>query len=167
MKQILLFIFMVGIFASCSTHKADLPTFSLLQQEPTGYSRQWHMAQLITPDGDTLAAEIRGRGHSTFAQPKHPYALRLNSRRPLLTLPANRRYVMLANFFDHSLLRNALALETAKQTSLADCTPLYSLVSLNVNGINQGIFNNLDFCHQASPKTLYAPLEGSRCLVGR
>ena len=117
-----------------------MPTFSLLQQRPTEYSRQWHKAQLVTPDGDTLAAEIRGRGHSTFAQPKHPYALRLSSRQSLLTLPANRRYVMLANFFDHSLLRNALALEAAKQTSLADCTPLYGLFSLNVDGVNQGVY---------------------------
>ena len=83
---------------------------------------------------------VQGRGHSTFTKPKKPYKLKLNAERGLLGLPAQKRYVLLANFFDHSLMRNALAQAACRLTSLAPTTPQGRFVRLTVNGEEQGVY---------------------------
>ena len=53
-------------------------------------------------------AKLEGRGHSTSDKPKKPYNIKLDKQESFFGLPARDRWVMLANFFDHSLMRNAL-----------------------------------------------------------
>ena len=128
---------------SCrSTRYADYAAVApaaLILPDGYEYGRQWQPV-LWAVGGDTLAVEVKGRGHSTFAQPKHPYVLRFPAKWALPGMPPHRRWVLLANFFDHSLLRNALAAEVARQTSLADVAPRGRFVSLTANGQWQGIY---------------------------
>lgn len=67
--------------------------------------------------------ELEGRGHSTSDKPKKPYNIKLDKPRSFFGMPSRNRWVLLANFFDHSLMRNALGQEVARQTSLAGTTP--------------------------------------------
>ena len=94
-------------------------------------------AEVVDADGfrrtATMDVNVKGRGNSTFAQPKRPYNIKLEEPISILGLPARKRYVLLANFFDHSLMRNALAFEVARQTSLASTTPQGRFVELVVN----------------------------------
>lgn len=83
---------------------------------------------------------VQGRGHSTFDKPKKPYNLKLDRERSILGLPARKKFVLLAGFFDHALIRTALAQEVARQTSLAATTPQGRFVSLRVEGEEQGIY---------------------------
>lgn len=83
---------------------------------------------------------VKGRGHSTFNKPKKPYNLKLDRERSILELPARKKYSLLADFFDHALIRNALALEIARQTSLANTTPQGRFVSLRVDEQEQGVY---------------------------
>lgn len=98
---------------------------------------------IVMPDGSVSyqsnAAAIRARGHSTFSKPKKPFALKLENDAPLLGMTANNRWILLANFMDHSLLRNSLALAVAKRTSL-EWTADSRLVDVVVNGKLQGCY---------------------------
>ncbi len=101
-------------------------------------------AEVVDADGFRRTAmmdvNVKGRGNSTFAQPKRPYNIKLEEPISILGLPARKRYVLLANFFDHSLMRNALAFEVARNTSLASTTPKGCHVELVVNGESQGVY---------------------------
>ena len=126
------------LFTACqSTQRVEEATL-LLPKDYT-YNRQWQAARWVMVN-DTFTVEVKGRGHSTFRQPKHPYDLRFASKQSLSGLPVHRHFTLLANFFDHSLLRNALAMEVARQTSLASVTPQWRFLSLHVNGEWQGVY---------------------------
>lgn len=126
------------LLPSCGS-KAELANAALFLPDTTVYNREWQTARLALAT-DTEEVWVKGRGHSTFAQPKHPYALKLHQPLPLCGLPARRHWVLLANFFDHSLLRNALAMEVARQTSLKEVTPQGRFITLKTNGEWQGIY---------------------------
>ncbi len=88
--------------------------------------------------------EIRGRGNSTWLAPKKPYRIRLNSRFNLLGMPSNaRNWVLLANYFDNTLLRNALAFEVSKFLGF-DYTCAYRFVDVFLNGNYIGSYTLTD-----------------------
>lgn len=78
-------------------------------------------------------AKLEGRGHSTSDKPKKPYNIKLEKPESFFGLPARDRWVLLAGFFDHSLMRNALGQEIARQTSLAPTTPQGCFVRVALN----------------------------------
>lgn len=98
---------------------------------------------IVMPDGSisyqSQTAAIRARGNSTFNKPKKPFAIKLENDVSLLGMTANNRWILLANFMDHSLLRNSLALAISKQTSL-EWTTDSRLVDVVVNGELQGCY---------------------------
>lgn len=61
--------------------------------------------------------EIRGRGNSTWTvgmlRGKKPYRLRLETAAELLDLPAERNWILLANYLDPTLMGNVIAFATA------------------------------------------------------
>lgn len=85
-------------------------------------------------------AKLEGRGHSTSDKPKKPYNIKLDKPESFFGLPARDRWVLLANFFDHSLMRNALGQEIARQTSLAPTSPQGRFVRVVVGEENQGLY---------------------------
>lgn len=138
------------LLSSCS--RETVADVCLIRPDSFTYDRHWQPSTL-TFGTDTLAAHIRGRGHSTFHQPKHPYALKFSQAQPLLGLPSHRRFVLLANFFDHSLLRNALALEVARCTSLAAITPHWRFVHIITDGQPQGLYLLTERVNDIVPQT--------------
>ena len=99
--------------------------------------------QIVMPDGSTSyqskTVSIKARGHSTFNKPKKPYVFKLEDKIPLLGMADGKEWILLANFMDHSLLRNSLAFAISKQTSL-EWTPDSRLVDVVVNGKLQGCY---------------------------
>lgn len=78
--------------------------------------------------------QIRGRGNSTWAKyPKKPYALKFSQKIPLLGMPKSRKWVLLANYRERTLMRNALALKVASETDL-EWTPKGTFVELFMDG---------------------------------
>ena len=63
--------------------------------------------------------QIRGRGNSTWGMPKKPYRLKLTDKQSLLGMPSSRDWVLLANYSDKTLLRNALALDLGAKLGMA------------------------------------------------
>ena len=97
--------------------------------------------EILAPDGMSLLhgkTWIRGRGNVTWKRyPKKPYSLKFNEKVSLFGLPASKRWVLLANWVDRTLLRNDVAFEVARRTSLA-WTPQGRAVELILNGKFRG-----------------------------
>jgi hypothetical protein len=79
------------------------------------------------------SVEIRGRGNSTWLMPKKPFRLRLPAAAPILDMPADRDWVLLANYADKSLVRTDLAFELSRRLGLA-WTPRMRHVEVFLNG---------------------------------
>lgn len=140
MKTHLLWFIALLALTACRGGAYDkLPSVTLIQDDSVRYDKSWHKARFVV-DTDTLPAYVRGRGHSTFAQSKHPYAIKFDTPQSMGNASAHKHWVLLANFFDHSLMRNALAMQVAAQTSLACCTPHGTFVTLSTNGKWQGVY---------------------------
>ncbi len=84
-----------------------------------------------------MATEIRGRGNTTWYWPKKPYALKLESKTSLLGMPKHKRWVLLANFMDRTMLRNRIAYKIAQSTLLPGLRAT-EIVELIFNGRHQG-----------------------------
>lgn len=77
--------------------------------------------------------EIRGRGHSTwFMHPKKPYQLKFENKTEVFGMPADKKWILLAEYSDKTLIRNKFAFEMGYISNL-DWTPqsVYSEVFLN------------------------------------
>lgn len=151
-RSIFFFALIACLLASCrgdEVRYAQLPLVELgVPGGAAGVTREAWTAdcalRLTAPDGRVLYASpdvsVKLRGHSTADKPKRPYTLKLSAKTSLLGLSPHKRYVLLAGFFDHSLLRNALAFEVSRQTSLAPTTPEGRFVHLEADGEYQGIY---------------------------
>mgnify|MGYP000848843791 CR=1 FL=1 len=61
---------------------------------------------------------IRGRGNSTWSMPKKPYRIDFPSKTSMFGLPAAKKWVLLANYQDPTLLMNDIAFELGKRFGL-------------------------------------------------
>jgi hypothetical protein len=74
----------------------------------------------------SLNGKMRGRGHSTWGQPKNPYKVVFSNDAKLAALPdvvgmkKSRYWVLLADYFDRSLLRNKLAFSLGSSSVFSD-----------------------------------------------
>lgn len=75
----------------------------------------------IDADGTNvdLACGIRLRGNSTQKFPKKPFAIKLEEKAEVLGMPKHKRWVLLANWMDRTMLRNAVAFEVAHRVDSA------------------------------------------------
>lgn len=81
--------------------------------------------------------QIKLRGNSTAFLPKHPYKIKLISKASVLGMPADKEWVLLANYNDKTLLRNYLAFEASKAFEM-DYTPRSQFVDVFLNGTHLG-----------------------------
>lgn len=95
-------------------------------------------------DLDLTEVQIAGRGNSTWNYAKKPYKLKFGSKTEILGMPKHKRWVLLANYIDKTMLRNDVAFYLGKQTSLA-WTPRGYHVELILNGVHKG---NYYLCEQ-------------------
>jgi hypothetical protein len=87
----------------------------------------------------TGTTEIKGRGNTTWDYPKKPYKLKLTAKKPLLGMPSNKHWVLLADYADPSKIRNSIAMFFSGKTALA-WTPRHRYVRLNLNGAYAGLY---------------------------
>lgn len=92
------------------------------------------------PSFKKAAAEIRGRGHSTWEWPKKPYKLKLKEKDSLLGMTASKNWALIANYADESLIRNNAAFAMARALGSFAFTPECVPVDLVVNGVYQGVY---------------------------
>lgn len=92
---------------------------------------EWNFAPIKT--------SIRGRGNSTWGQPKKPYALKLDEKQSLLGMKKHKRWVLIANYLDNSFMRNSMAFYLSEQFGM-DWTVHGHFVNLILNDKFQGLY---------------------------
>ena len=97
---------------------------------------------IVNPD-NTIdyqgSTSMRGRGNSTWWYGKKPYALKLDKKDKILGMKKHKRWCLLANCIDRTLMRNAVAFEISRKTSL-EYSPDGRFVELILNGEHKGCY---------------------------
>ena len=88
---------------------------------------------------EPIMTSIRGRGNSTWVQPKKPYALKLDKKKSILGMPEHKRWVLIANYLDNSFIRNEMAFYLSEIFEL-DYTVHGKYVDLILNGEYKGLY---------------------------
>ncbi|MDE6793423.1 MAG: CotH kinase family protein [Muribaculaceae bacterium] len=83
--------------------------------------------------------QMKGRGNSTWQQPKKPYAIKLDKKAELLGLPKHKRWVLLANYIDKTNLRTEASMFLGRQSRL-DYSPRTKFVEVVLNGEFLGLY---------------------------
>jgi hypothetical protein len=90
-------------------------------------------SSIATEEITNLVTEIKGRGNSTWGMAKKPYRLKLNKKANMLGLPAKaKNWVLLANYADKTLMRNAVAFKISEMVGL-EFTPSVKFIDLYMN----------------------------------
>ena len=66
-----------------------------------------------TVDLATANCGVRLRGNTSQAYPKKPLAVKFKDKQAVLGMPKHKRWVLLANWLDHSMIRNSVAFDLA------------------------------------------------------
>ena len=83
--------------------------------------------------------EIRGRGNSTWGFPKRPFQIRFPDKVEVLGLPKDKKWILLANYTDKSMLRNELGFSFGELSQL-EWTPENRFVDLYFNDDFHGTY---------------------------
>ena len=93
----------------------------------------------------TSETGVRGRGNASWDQfPKKPYRLKFKSKQSPLGAPASaKKWTLISNYSDKSLMRNILAFEASRRIGQA-YTPYCHPVDVIVNGEYRGCYQLCD-----------------------
>lgn len=91
-----------------------------------------------TLDVKTANCGVRLRGNTSQAYPKKPFAVKFVEKQKVLGMPKHKRWVLLANWLDHSMIRNAVALDLAHaiESAWKNSSSIEAGIPWNVHGQN-------------------------------
>ena len=92
------------------------------------------------PGLESVSCSIRGRGNTTWTWPKKPYLVKLEERASVLGFPKHKRWVLLANFMDRTLMRNMVSMKVSSMMTNLAWTPHCQPVELVLNGKHVGSY---------------------------
>ena len=120
--------------------------------------------RLYTAEGkleaEAMVDSLQGRGNSTWQwREKKPYSLDLSSEEDLLGMGAASRWILLANSFDLSNIKNKMAYELAGNAGMP-YTPDCQWVDLYLNGEYAGLYL-LSERNEIHPNRVDIPAESS------
>ena len=135
----ILLIFMAA-FIPAQNQITNLPSIFITttNKQPVVDKVNWIPGKIIIKSIDStedlnMTTDIRGRGNSTWNMAKKPYRIKLGSKTNLLNLPAKEKnWVLLANYADKTLIRNAVAFKISNIIGLK-FSPSARFVDLTLN----------------------------------
>lgn len=114
----------------------NLRAMYLVSDDPVNYGRLWvdssksneatGLISFVGTDGEVdysnTLTELKGRGNSTFEDyNKKPYQIKIGKKADLINdnkNEANKKWVLLANMFDYSFIRNSLTFQLAMDLNM-------------------------------------------------
>ncbi|WP_179336207.1 CotH kinase family protein [Winogradskyella costae] len=96
-----------------------------------------------------LGLEIRGRGNSTWQFPKKPYQIKFDDKEKILGMAKDKKWVLLANYSDKTMLRNEVAFNLSRFSDL-DWTPDARSVELFINNEYVGVYQIVQKVEESS-----------------
>ena len=98
---------------------------------------------MLAGDGSINAAEtltsFKTHGNSTFFASKKPYQFKMEHKADLAGMQKNKTWILMANWFDISLIRNQITYDLCREVGLAS-TPDCRQVELYINGDYYGTY---------------------------
>ena len=109
---------------------------------------------IISENGTNLLSgeetKVRGRGNASWNFPKKPYRLKFDKKQSPLGAPASaKKWTLLSNYGDKTLMRNMLAFEVSRNVG-QPYTPFCHPVDVIVNGEYRGCYQLCDQVEAAS-----------------
>ena len=89
------------------------------------------------------SVKIKGRGNTTWYQPKKPYKLKFDKKVSLFGEAKDKEWVLLANYWDPSLVRNDVAMFMGKKSLLA-YTSSSHYAEIILNGVYIGTYEVME-----------------------
>lgn len=83
---------------------------------------------------------IKGRGNTSWGQPKKPYSIKLSSKASLLGIPKTKKYAIIPSYSDNSLIRNYVAYKASLGLEGIGYVPKCEFVEVYLNGVYNGIY---------------------------
>ncbi len=128
-----------GMLLSCGGGRPELPELQLSANGEIVWEG-WTAATLVA-GGDTLDGRIHYRGGLSAGYPKHSLALKLDERYPLCGLPADKDWILNANYIDKTFMRHKLCYDLFRlMDEEVNRAPLCAYATLTVDGHGQGLY---------------------------
>lgn len=114
------------VIDSCTVRTADIPMLRFTLPDYPDAETVWDKELYINAgldiegngtvnDAQNLQVSIKGRGNSTWNMPKKPIRLKFDKKTSICGFAPAKSYVLLANYVDPTLMRNAVALWLARR----------------------------------------------------
>ncbi|MBE6725927.1 MAG: hypothetical protein E7576_12205 [Ruminococcaceae bacterium] len=129
--------------------RGDTPRVYIITSGGVGWGYSPCSVVVVSAEGEKYkvvsddSAEISLRGNSTSGASKSPYNIRFSERVSLLGMDRGRKWTLLANLYDKTLMRNYIAYHLAAQMNLpytSDCR----FVEVYLNGEYRGSYNLIE-----------------------
>ena len=136
----------IGVYASA----AELPKLEIQAEVPfSQIGKEEYVAAEYTltlgtkqfASGDySGTGEIKGRGNTSWGQPKKPYSIKLEKKASLLDIPKTKKYAIIPGYSDDSMVRNYMTYKASLQLAGIDYVPKCEFVEVYLNGTYNGIY---------------------------
>lgn len=139
----------INITANYTIDALEMPVFYVVTENLQGVdSKETYISSSITVLNteeeyclNGVSAGIRGRGNSTWGQPKNPYRIKFDKKTEMFGCGYKQKsWVLLANYFDKSLSRNLIAYELGSLFDGIDFSSMHIPVELYLNGEYCGVY---------------------------
>ncbi len=131
-------------------YHTGLPIVYLSAFDPETAAREYYISAEISiyggldfQDIENRPIQIRGRGNSTWTAEediaKKPYQIKFSEGQEVLGMADDRRWVLLAEYFDRSMIRNKLSYEMGQMSNF-DYSPQGEYVEVFINDQPQGTY---------------------------
>ena len=93
-------------------------------------------------DTEFQKIQIHGRGNATWTvmQKKPSYTFKLESRQKVLGMPKHKKWVLMANYRDKTLMRNSVAWWISRKLPALKYVPKYVQAEMIFNGVHRGVY---------------------------
>lgn len=168
-QKYLVFVMILSIFTSCNSDSDDIKEPINLEEIESIIKDvcEWGLPVIVinTPNSEDIVSKenwidnasiriyntdlssdyagtlsIKGRGNSTWDLPKKPYAIKLDNKNKILSMPEHKRFCLLAEYNDIGWLRNDLVFWIGRELSNLDWTPRTQEVIVILNGTYKGLY---------------------------
>lgn len=131
-----------NVLDSMKLMSGDVPRVYITAE--SGISDAYRVADIIIDTQgneyvNTTAAVIKLRGNSTRNAMKKPYTIKFENKVSLLGMEKSKKWVLLANAFDKTLLRNKIAFDFAQKLNF-QYSPECEFVDVYLNGKYNGLY---------------------------
>lgn len=84
--------------------------------------------------------KVKGRGNSTWGQPKKPYKMKFNEKCSFFNGTKDKEWILLANYIDKTMIKTAFTYSMAKTYGHFEYVPAFSFLDVVLNGNYNGTY---------------------------